>query len=140
MWAPGYQPQNTRGSKNETSIFSALDINRAFYSIAEISLPAETKLDGEDVKRTLLGTATTGRTAPIFWKRPPDRKESFGERNADLAVRDGQWKLLVDLDGSNVQLYNLTTDAAEANNLATAQPAITARLIKLVMDWNTAMP
>lgn len=140
MWAPGYQPLNTRGSKNETAIFSSMDINRSLYSIAGISVPAETKLDGEDVKAALLGTAATGRAAPIFWKRPPDRKESFGERNADLAVRDGQWKLLVDLDGTNVQLYNLATDSAEANNLATAQPNIAARLVKLVMDWNTSIP
>jgi uncharacterized sulfatase len=117
-----------------------VDINRALYSIAGISIPAETKLDGEDVKGTLLGAATTGRIAPLFWKRPPDRKESFGERNADLAVRDGQWKLLVDLDGSNIQLYNLTTDAAEANNLATTQPDTATRLVKLVMDWNTSIP
>jgi uncharacterized sulfatase len=140
MWAPGYQPLNTRGTRNENAIFSSVDINRSIYSLACISVPTETKLDGEDVKGALLGTATTGRTAPIFWKRPPDRKESFGERNADLAVRDGHWKLLVDLDGTNVQLYNLTTDAAEANNLATTQPDIAARLIKLVMDWNAAIP
>jgi uncharacterized sulfatase len=140
MWAPGYQPQPTRGTKNESAIFSSVDINRSLYSLAGISVSAEAKLDGEDVKGALLGTATTGRAAPIFWKRPPDRKEAFGERNADLAVRDGQWKLLVDLDGSNVQLYNLTTDAAEAHNLATAQPDIATRLVKLVMDWNASIP
>lgn len=140
IWAPGYQPKSTWGTKNETAVFSSVDINRSFYSFAEIALPGKDKLDGEDVKETLLGCATAGRHAPIFWKRPPDRKESFGERNADLAVRDGQWKLLTDLGGTNVQLYNLATDPAEANNLATAQPDIAARLSKLVTDWNASLP
>jgi hypothetical protein len=44
------------------------------------------------------------------------------------------------LANEDIQLYNLTTDAAEANNLATTQPDIAARLVKLVMDWNTSIP
>ena len=51
------------------------------------------------------------RKNPIFFRRPPDRDSFFGVKNLpDLAVRSGKWKLLCEYDGSNAELYDLSTD------------------------------
>ena len=141
VWAPGLMPQEKIGTTNDTSVFSAIDLNRSLYQITGTN-PAQ-KLDGEDVSPTLLGKSTASRQAPIFWRRPPDRPgfgHGFQEDNPDLAVRDGKWKYLVNHDGSTPQLYDLPDDPGESKNLATKHPGIVTRLDKALRDWNKEMP
>ena len=141
VWAPGLIPSQKSGTTNDTSVFSAIDLNRSLYKIANTQ-PTK-KLDGEDVSETLLGKSTASRQAPIFWRRPPDRPgfgHGFDEDNPDLAVRDGKWKYLVNHDGSTPQLYDLPNDPGEATNLADKHPDIVARLDKALRDWNSQMP
>jgi arylsulfatase A-like enzyme len=65
--------------------------------------------------------------------------------NATWAVREGDWKLLVNVrdttDGKNVQniegpfLVNLAKDIGETTNLAGEQPEIVQRLTQIHADW-----
>lgn len=141
VWAPGLMPDAKKGSTNETSVFSAIDLNRSLYSLTGTQ-PSQ-KLDGEDLATTLVGKSSDSRKAPIFWRRPPDRPgfgHGFDEDNPDLAVRDGDWKYLVNLDSSDPQLYNLPKDPGESRNLAKENPKIVKRLHQAIMDWNSKMP
>ncbi|MEX1049281.1 MAG: hypothetical protein WED15_07115 [Akkermansiaceae bacterium] len=92
----------------------------------------------------ILGNATGGREAPLFFRRPPDRP-GFGhgladEDNPDLAAVSGNWKYLVNLDGSDAQLYDLVADAGETKNLVAEHPEIAAQLKDAVFAWNASMP
>jgi uncharacterized sulfatase len=101
------------------------------------------KFDGEDVSATLIGRGTASRAAPIFWRRPPDRKNSppgLPRPQPDLAVRDGNWKLLCDYDGSHPELYDLTKDAGEKKNVADQQPEVVKRLSAATVAWHKSMP
>ncbi len=141
VWAPGLIDPSLAGTTNDASVFCALDLNRSLYAIAGTE-PAR-PIDGEDVSATLLGRSQQGRKAPIFWRRPPDRPgfgHGFDEDNPDLAVRDGQWKYLVNHDGSEPQLYDLPADPGETRNLAAANPSIVARLDEALHAWNATMP
>lgn len=141
VWAPGLIPSDKAGTTNRTTIFSALDLNRSLYQIAGTQPSA--KLDGEDLSQTLLGKSTASRQAPIFWRRPPDRPgfgHGYDEDNPDLAVRDGKWKYLVNIDGSTPQLYDLPNDPSESKNLATENPEIVTRLDHALRAWNDEMP
>lgn len=141
VWAPGLIPAEKTGTTNDTSVFSAIDLNRSLYTLTGTS-PSE-DLDGEDLAQTLTGKSTASRQAPIFWRRPPDRPgfgHGYNEDNPDLAVRDGKWKYLVNLDGSTPQLYDLPADPGEKNNLAPNHPDVVARLDKALLKWNAQMP
>ena len=84
----------------------------------------------------LLGMTDTSREAPIFFSRPPDRKDFYGFENLPyLAVREGQWKLLCDYDGERPQLYNLEADPGESRNMAEDKPVITRELTQKTVDW-----
>ena len=97
--------------------------------------------DGENVIETILGKSSDSRQAPIFYSRPPDRKNYYGiEDLPDLAVRDGKWKLLCDYDGSRPELYNIAEDSGETINIAVANPEILKRLVKKVTSWYASMP
>ena len=51
-------------------------------------------------------------------------------RSPSLAIRRGDWKLLVNPDGTNAELYDLSKDANETQNLAAEHPGLTEELSK----------
>ena len=57
-----------------------------------------------------------------------------------LSVREGDWKLLCEYDGSEAQLYDLAKDRGETNNLAAQHPQLVARLTSLLLAWHQSMP
>jgi uncharacterized sulfatase len=55
-------------------------------------------------------------------------------------MREGDWKLLCEYDGSKPQLYNLAADRGETTNLAAQQPGIVTAMVKALRDWHQSMP
>ena len=55
-------------------------------------------------------------------------------------MREGDWKLLVNADGSDAQLFDLGSDAKETNTVATANPEIAARLKQQALAWRQHLP
>ncbi|MDG2186590.1 MAG: sulfatase-like hydrolase/transferase [Mariniblastus sp.] len=140
-WAPGLMKPAARGSVNDESVFSAIDLAPSILKLTGVDQANHSPGDGEDVLDTLLGNSEVSRQAPLFFSRPPDRKNFYGFQNLpDLAVRQGKWKLLCDYDGARPELYDLTTDPTETKNVAKANPRITKELAKSVMNWHHSMP
>jgi hypothetical protein len=57
-----------------------------------------------------------------------------------VAVREGNWKLLVQADGSGAELYDIIADPNESKNLAAEKPEIASRLRRAALDWRKALP
>ena len=140
VWAPGLMPSAKRGSTNEGSFLSAVDLTASLLRLAGGKTGDLADPDGEELSDTLLGKAAATRTKPLFWKRPPDRPGPPRNRLPDLAVRDGKWKLLMMADGTNPQLYDLQADASESHNLAAELPEQVERLKKLLLAWDATLP
>jgi uncharacterized sulfatase len=90
----------------------------------------------------LLGEAGAHR-GPLCWSRPPDRKTwppALPEPAPDLAIREGDWKLLCEYDGSKPLLYDLKRDPGETTNLSSREPAVVDRLTKALLAWHRGMP
>jgi len=142
-WGPGLIAAGAVGDRNETSVFSAMDLVPSLLTITGSKLPQDVVFDGQDIADTLLGRKTASRTAPLHWRRPPDRK-SIGTMNAavqpDLAIRDGTWKLLCEYDGTKPKLYELTQDPAETTDLARRHPEVVQRLTAAILAWHQSMP
>lgn len=142
VWGPGWVEKTKAGSVNATSIFAAFDLAPSLLSIAGIEAK-DTAFDGENIAPALLGKNEVSRAAPIFWRRPPDRKtvsEKLKERLPDLAMREGHWKLLCEYDGTQPQLYDLDQDRGESTNLAAKHADIVERMSKALLAWHASMP
>ncbi len=140
-WGPGLIDASHAGEVNNTSVFSAIDLSPSLLQLAGVTPPADPPLDGEPLAAVLLGESDGSRSAPLFFRRPPDRDVFEGVKNLpDLAVRDGDWKLLCEYDGSKAELYNLATDRRETTDLADAEPEVVRRLTGLVLAWHESMP
>lgn len=131
---PGRTPA---GAINDTTAFTAVDLLPTLSAAAGITLPSDYRGDGEDLLAALKGQLVK-RTKPIFW--------DWTGKAADphwwprLAVRDGDWKLLLTADAQRVALHRLTTDRAEAVDLAKDHPEIVARLTQLALAWKATLP
>ncbi len=139
----GLKNRTQAGGTDDTSVFAAFDLVPSLLTIAGAKAPDGVHFDGEDVAAALTGKQPTSRTAPIFWRRPPDRKSwppMVKTPQPDLAVREGTWKLLCDYDGSKPELYDLAKDPGEATNLADRQPEVVTRLTTAVLAWHRSMP
>jgi uncharacterized sulfatase len=109
--------------------------------LAQVDAPESVRFDGENLHEVLIGNSQESRKAPLFFRRPPDRKNfAKYQQLPDLAVRDDQWKLLCDYDGGRAELYDLNNDPGESNNVADKNPEVTTRLVAAVMAWNQNMP
>ena len=142
-WGPGLMDKAKVGRHNETSFFAAFDLVPSLLSIAQVALPESLQLDGQNVAPVLLGKSAGSRSQPLFWRRPPDRKtvnDKLPERLPDLAMREGEWKLLCDYDGRQPQLYDLSKDRAETTNLADQKLDQVMKMTKALLEWHQSMP
>ncbi|MDB4637329.1 MAG: sulfatase-like hydrolase/transferase [Planctomycetaceae bacterium] len=141
VWAPGLMPKVAQGTRNKTSVFSAIDLTPSLLEITGTPTPNETQFDGENLASTLLGKEQKSRQAPLYFRRPPDRKTFRHYKNLpDLAVRSGDWKLYCDYDGNNPRLFNLKLDPSEETNVANDNLAVVEKLLPGLVTWNKSMP
>jgi len=141
VWGPGLLAGEAKGTRATSSVLATIDFAPSLLKLTGAQAPAGASYDGEDLLDTLLGRSGNSRRAPIFFSRPPDRKNFYGFENLpDLAVRHREWKLLCDYDGDRPLLYNIITDPGETENLVDTQPEIVSELTKMVTDWYRSMP
>ena len=140
-WGPGLV---TAGRANESTVLTAFDLFPSLVKIAGGGLPAGYKGDGEDLSGAILGESEPARTRPVFWEygRAAGAFDYPAPRNRspNLAMLDGNWKLLVNADGTGAELYDLARDPREATNRATEEPEVAARLKDDLLRWRRSIP
>lgn len=141
VWGSGFIKEKVRGTRNKESVFSAIDLVPSLLGFTGAAAPENADYDGENKIETILGESTSSRKAPIYYSRPPDRKNYYGFENLpDLAMREGKWKLLCDYDGSRPELYDVLTDPGETNNLAQANNETVGLMTNSLVEWWGSMP
>jgi arylsulfatase A-like enzyme len=127
------------GKVDETSVLAAYDFFPTLCHFAKTAMPSGS-FDGQDISAVLLGKPFE-RTQPIYWRYDMDIKPGkASDVSAPLAVREGDWKLLLQPDGTAAELYDLSKDGQEASNLAAKQPDIVRRLSQQLLDWRKTLP
>lgn len=139
-------PDRIPGGKiDETTVFHAVDVLPTFCALAGARQPKDLHADGEDLSPALLGKPRRGRAKPLFFEYGRNEKffrypSSPADRSPNLAIRDGNWKLLVNADGTAAELYDLATDQKETTNLADREPDVTKRLKATAIAWRKSLP
>jgi arylsulfatase A-like enzyme len=86
--------------------------------VASAKVPS--KLDGISLLPALLGKPQTNRHDFLYWE--------FHERGFQQAVRMGDWKAVRSQAGAPLELYNLSTDLGEKQNVAGQNPEVIAKI------------
>lgn len=113
-------------------------------TIAKVEVPNGYKSDGMDMSKALLGKPQQ-RTIPLFWEYRRNDSKAFPmphdkDISPNVAVRDGDWKLLVNDDGSDAMLYNLHDNLRENIEVSKKYPDITNRLKEAALSWRSSLP
>jgi len=131
---PGHTPA---GVRNDVTVFTAVDLLPTLCAAANVALPTDYQGDGENLLAAFEGE-TVSRTRPIFWEWLGTKAEpDYWPR---LAVREGNWKLVMTEDTKRFELHQLMDDRAEATDLAKNHPDIVARMITLALEWKATLP
>ncbi len=133
---PGKSPS---GKVDDQAVISGVDLLPTFCSLAGIKLSEDLKLDGEDISKAILGQPFE-RSKPLMWEY---RYSPWGRHiqiSPMLAMREGDWKLMMNPDGSRTELYNLSLNPCEVDNLANENPEIVRRMKTLLLNWHYDLP
>jgi len=130
------------GCVDETSVIGSVDFLPSICKVAGVSVPASLQPDGEDVSEIWLGRSHRPRTKPLYW----EWLFTVAGGNADgymppaLAIRDGDWKLLLNHDGTQTQLFEIPKDIGEEHDVAPAHPDLVQSLTAKARAWLKTLP
>jgi arylsulfatase A len=111
VWGPG---RIQAGSKSD-EMMSTIDLLPTFSSLAGVKLKTNGPIDGLDQSAMILGNGPTVRNEFLYYARNLQ------------AFRQGNYKLRK--MGKSVQLYDLSKDIGEKENLAGQKPELAQKLI-----------
>lgn len=140
-WWPGRVPENR---VDATSVVAGVDFLRTLCAIGRAPRDDKPASDGDDFSPALFGRAFT-RSKPLFWEYGRNTNwfkfpEPPRDRSPNVAMREGQWKLLVNADGTGTELYEVISDPRETRNLAQQNEAVTKRMRAAALNWRKSMP
>ena len=116
------------GKIDSDSVVSGVDLLPTLAAAVGVKVPTDNQGDGENRLAVLEGKPAP-RSKPLFWRTV-----------SQLAVREGELKLVTKLDGSQPELFDLATDAKESRNLTADRPEEAARLSKALRAWFETLP
>lgn len=115
-------PARIEAGRVENQPVTALDVFPTLAHWLDVAMDSDVPIDGQTLWPLIDGGEFT-RRQPLYWSIPtPDGME--------FAVRDGDWKLIVDADGAPRHLFKLSSDWYEVNNLLETEPAVRDRLLE----------
>ena len=119
-----------------------MDLFPSVCSILGLEWPEN--LDGTDKSKALLGNPIQ-ETPPIMWEYASNPGGGIIPGNKDfispnLAMREGEWKLLINADSTNAQLFNLIKDPGEETNLVENESLKAADMAKRLIAWRRTLP
>ena len=116
VWGPG---RIQAGSKSD-EMMSTIDLLPTFSSLAGVKLKTNGPIDGLDQSAMILGNGPTVRNEFLYYARNLQ------------AFRQGKYKLRK--MGKSVQLYDLSKDIGEKENLAGQKPELAQKLIARMLQ------
>lgn len=92
-------------------------------------------VDGLDLTPLLSGAPIPERS--LFWHYPHNNEHPSSVPCS--VIRRGRWKLIEVFDPQGVELYDLDSDPGETRNVASANPELTADLLRELEAWRQSV-
>lgn len=130
------------GKVDKTSQISAVDLLPTFCELANTNPPSSYRPDGISQVAALMGHPTQGRDQPLFWKMqspwPIPNNRPF--HWVSYAVVHKNWKLVTNRDHSYYELYDISVDPYEKDNISDERQDAVHLLLKQIETWKATLP
>jgi arylsulfatase A-like enzyme len=137
---PGHVPAE---KTDQQSVLSANDLLPSLCKMAGAKLPGGFAFDGKDKSQVLMGRPTN-ESRTLYWEYGRNNSSFVfpkeRDRSPNLAIREGDWKFLINFDGTGAELYNLKTDGNELTNLVSENPKMAEKLKTKLFKWRNSLP
>jgi arylsulfatase A-like enzyme len=133
---PGHVPS---GRIDDTSVVAACDFLPTLCKLSGATIPSEHSLDGEDIGGILMGQSRSRQT-PLLWNWRFRIAGEVFHHSPMLAIREGDYKLLLNPDRSRIELYDIPRDPTQLANIAEKHPDVVQRLSEKALAWNKTLP
>src|SRR5690606_1922464 len=115
-------PGQVRADSVNETILGAVDLLPTLTGLAAIPISdsAKTSCDGQDMTQAFRGESLP-RKKPLmfeFGRTRPENPKGKADRGPQLAIIEGKYKLMVNRDGSDQRLFDLSSDRSEKLNIA----------------------
>lgn len=120
-------PRRIRAGKVYDKPVSSLDVFPTAVAAAGGELPEDRVIDGVDLLPHLTGKKRRRPHDILFWR--------MGQ---NYAVRSGSWKMIRSGEAA-AQLYDLSKDIGEGNDLAAEKPKVVKRLSEALAKWESEL-
>jgi len=124
-------PESLPDNLNYMPMVSSLDILPTVLAAAGAELPSDRQYDGINLLPYLSKSKSINENS-----KPHD--ELYWQRGRKTSMREGDLKFILHSSGI-IELYDLSTDISESNNLADQRPIDVARLMKKLKIWQSQM-
>jgi len=111
------------------------DFYPTFLTIAGLDPDTTQQIDGLDLSPLLFENLTLDRKE-LFWHYPHYHGSAW---TPGAAIRQGDWKLIEFYESNTVELYNLSEDISESNDLSLELPDKTAELLTRLHELQKSM-
>ncbi|MCP5537174.1 MAG: sulfatase [Akkermansiaceae bacterium] len=123
-------PGMTRGQSTCSTPVTGTDFYPTMLELAGLPLLPKQHVDGVSLVPLLKGKSIKNRA--LFWHYPHYGNQG-GEPSA--IIKKGDWKLIHYYEDGRDELYHLSKDIGEQNDLAAQQPEIAQTMRKELNDW-----
>lgn len=120
------------GSETE-AVITNTDFYPTLVEAIGQSIPPDILLDGKSFVSVLKSGDKHDRGA-IFWHSPKGRPHSTGDSNSS-AMRSGKYKLIDWYDEGRVELFDLSKDLGEKNDLSSVLPDVRDGMCQELFSW-----
>lgn len=134
-------PTVPAGRVDDRSVICGVDFLPTVCELAGAEIAPEIRdgIRGQSMATAWRGEETT-RSQPLFWEWRFRIFNHPWNRSPMLAIREGDWKLLLNPDRSRVELYDIPRDPRERDNLADRHPDVVERLAEKAIAWQKTLP
>lgn len=128
-WQKHFKPR-----VEDTSIVTLMDV---FPTLLDITAKVDLNLDGKSL-RPVLYSKKKWQNRTVYWHSVKARPKNTGDTKSS-AIRKGKYKLIHWFESDIVELYNMTNDPFEKNDLSSQKPKIMTDLMFDLNDWKSKM-
>lgn len=129
-------PGVTEGGTTTDALVEGVDLYPTMLDVASQPLRPEEHVDGESFASVLRDSSET--TNKVLHWHSITGSRSTGDFKS-TAIRDGRYKLIDFYGIDKVELYDLSQDPGEHNNLAEERPEKTAEMLERVREWRDGL-